>query len=144
MRLVLLLISLCLVAAACSDFPKDTEGTSQNAEASGMRLGWIEGDRDDRDIGSLVGSLERSTGKPARVTSGSAETLLTELEAGNLDLVVGSFDAKTPWVSRVTFSRPVAVHELPHGTIEARAAMRNGEHAWAVKVDEVVLKQAPQ
>ncbi len=144
MRLVLLLISISLVAAACSEFPKDTEGTSENVEASGMRLGWIEGDRDDRDIGSLVGSLERSTGRPARVEFGSAEMLLTELEAGKLDLVVGTFDAKSPWISRVTFSRPVAVHERPYGTVEAKAAMRNGEHAWAVKVDEVVLKQAPK
>jgi hypothetical protein len=74
----------------------------------------------------------------ARFESGAAERLLAKLEQGELDLVLGDFDRKSPWDKRVTFSQPVAGKGED---VEARAATRNGEHRWAMTVDRTIAAQ---
>lgn len=127
-----------LALAACGQFPKDTEATSAHVAASGMKVGWVDGDRSNGDLQALVSALARASAKPPRIASGSAEPLLVQLEEGRLDLVVGTFDQTSPWAKRVTFSKPVSTHEIGKAKAEAKAAMRNGEHRWAMTVDKAV------
>lgn len=104
-----------------------------------MRVGEVSGAEHPR-LEALLGRLAEQTGSQVSVTSGPAESLLMRLEAGELDLVVGEFDRKTPWSKRVTFSKLVASVDGPHGTEEVKAATRNGEHRWSMEVDRVVAR----
>ena len=70
--------------------------------------------------------LSRATGARPALEAGAAEPLLTRLEEGGLDLVVGEFAEKSPWSTRVTFTDPIAVE----GPVMLAAAARNGENAW--------------
>lgn len=129
---------LSLSAGGCADFPKDSAGTLDRARGGAFTVGWTGAARGDPHLRRLVTRLaERLHARPAAV-SGPAEPLLMRLEEGEVDLVVGVFDKKSPWRDRVTFSRPLATEKAGGGELQAVAATRNGEHAWSMEVDRTV------
>lgn len=83
--------------------------------------------------------LSARTSSRIQLISGSAEPMLMKLKAGELDLVLGQFDRSSPWQQRITFSRPLSTTEKKGVGHELKAAIRNGEHAWAMEVDRAVL-----
>ena len=125
---------LLLLASACSDFPRDSAGTSDRLQGGELWVGVTESAHADelRDLASALAKTHRAT---LRLEAGAVETLLTRVEAGELDLVVGDFDKHSPWAKRVTFSKPAAGADAP---IQAVAATRNGEHRWAMTVDKAI------
>lgn len=130
---------LILSAAGCGELPRDTAGTSERVRAGTMRVGEVGGAEHSR-LEALLARLAEQTGPQVSIASGAAEPLLMRLEAGELDLIVGEFDQKTPWSKRVTFSKPLASTKGRHGTEEVKAATRNGEHRWAMEVDRAVAR----
>ena len=128
---------LPLLLAGCGDYPRDTAGTLDRVRGDSLRIGRasVSGHpAADR----LVRELGRRTGGNPAIMVGEVEALLMQLEHGELDLVVGAFDKKTPWTKRVTFSKPLASAARGDGTEEIKAASRNGEHAWAMEIDRAV------
>ena len=138
---------LSLVLSACSPFPKDPDGTTQRVTREGaFRVGQVSNGRPAASASqAFLDRVEKATGARANIEMGSTEALLTRLEAGDLDLVVGEFIPSTPWKGRVHF-----MPELPRaggpGERPVRAvAIRNGENGWASLLHDParVMEQRP-
>ena len=126
-------LSLALLAAAsCTDFPRDPEGTLDRVRAErSFRVGLVAPlAGTDPKVGALLGRVARASGARARVESGDAEPLLNRLEEGELELVIGRFEAASPWKRMVSFSPPLRVEKHGKSSFHLVAAMRNGENAW--------------
>lgn len=116
-----------------------------------------------RDRGVIhIGLLDGSTGQSAKTqrfvrriaqaakakpvfVTGQEEPLLLRLEEGELDLVLGTFDQKTPWGTRVTVGPPLEriVTGQAHQQ-QLAPAMRNGENAWISLIEREVRHLAPE
>jgi ABC-type amino acid transport substrate-binding protein len=126
-------LALLLAAslAACSDIPKDTEGSlEQIRETKTFRVGLIAGSQDGEGRGRrLIDAVASEAGATPAITTGAAEHLLTQLEEGELDLVVGTMANKSPWALKVHASKPLvpAAERAPTSLV---ALARNGENAW--------------
>ena len=126
------LLAAALLVAGCDSIPRDPDGTLDRIRSDrAFRVGLIASAAPPPSpVRNLVRRLSRATGAEARLEQGSAEALLTRLEAGGLDLVVGEFAGKSPWAAKVNLTEPLAAGD---GTILAAAA-RNGENAWIALV----------
>ena len=62
----------------------------------------------------------------------SLERLLTALEEGELDLVVGEVEHASPWSKRVTLVKPplATTQVKPAPELQMVAIARNGENGW--------------
>ena len=93
--------------------PADPEGTLQDVSGGELRVGVSadEGLADtstDAPSGSLIDLVDgfsESIDAEIEWTVGSEETLVTMLEEGDLDLVVGGLTDQTPWADRVGVTR---------------------------------------
>ena len=128
-------IGLCLAllaAGSCADFPRDPEGTLHRVRAErSFRVGLVAPlSGGDPKVAALLRRVAKASGARGQVESGDAEPLLNRLEEGELDIVVGRFEAASPWKRLVSFSPPLRIEK--HGKTEFHlvAAMRNGENAW--------------
>lgn len=121
------LLAAALSIAACDSMPSDPDGTLERIRREGVfKVGLIESHAAPDSGHALLGRLSRATGARPAVERGSAESLLTKLEEGSLDLVLGEFAEKSPWAAKVTLSEPIE----SHGPTSLAAAARNGENAW--------------
>jgi hypothetical protein len=145
-RSVLLAALLALLAGGCGEFPRDPNHTlSQVRQQRNFRVGLMGGEEGaGREAASLVARISRQTGASPQVVQGAAERLLTELENGQLEVVIGSFDKKTPWRARVTIGPPLAKSRRGAAEFELAPAMRNGENAWIALIEGQVRDLAPQ
>lgn len=73
--------------------------------------------------------MAAEAGAAPELSAGAAEYLLTQLEEGELDLVVGTMAKKSPWATKVYASKPLspAAEREPASLV---ALARNGENAW--------------
>ena len=120
-----------LAACGCSQIPQDPEGTFDRVRAErSFRVGMIASPAHHPAAEAIVQRVEQATGARASVEQGALEALLTRLEEGKLDLVVGEVSPKSPWAKRVTLLPPVAerveLREHQHISLIAR----NGENRW--------------
>jgi len=122
------LLATALLVAGCDAIPSDPDGTLDRVRGERLfRVGLIASHTPPPDgAGNLLQRLSRATGAKAAVERGPAEALLTRLEEGDLDLVLGEFAEQSPWAAQVTLSDPI----LANGPIVLAAAARNGENAW--------------
>lgn len=127
-----------LMLASCG-LPKDAEGTLDAVRAAHrIRVGFIaEGAAPlpRPEAAALLRRLAAATGARPVAVTGDAEPLLSRLEDGDLDLVLGRFTRKTPWRTLVTLSPPLATEKQRDTEIVLAAAMRNGENEWVALVE---------
>ena len=125
-----------LLAAGCSEIPKDPEETLQRVRATGrFEVGLVASGEPRADAERLfLRKLAGAAGARPELTTGASEELLTMLEEGQLDLVVGAFHVKTPWMKRVTFVPPLTARTDAEAGMIVSAATRNGENAWIALV----------
>ena len=130
---------LALALASCSDIPRDMDGSLQQIhDRKSFRVGIVAGSRDaDRRTQRLLQQLAKTAGARPEVRSGAAEPLLAQLEAGKLDLVVGSMAEKSPWRRKVHFL-PALTATSPADQTRLVAMARNGENAWIALVHRQV------
>jgi DNA-binding transcriptional LysR family regulator len=133
------LILALAILSACSRFPADTDGTLDRVTNGELRVGLVHAGAGASELLSFTRQLSARTSSRIQLVTGSAEPMLMKLEAGELDLVLGQFDRSSPWQQRITFSRPISTTEKKGAAPELKAAMRNGEHAWAMEVDRTAL-----
>ncbi len=129
-----LLLAAVLLFGGCDSIPADPDGTLDRVRAERrLRVGIIASSAaplaPDR-ARDLLARLSRATGARPELEQGPAEPLLTRLEEGGLDLVVGEFARKSPWAAQVTLTDPIAAN----GPTILAAAARHGENAWIALV----------
>jgi hypothetical protein len=139
-------LAAILVLGACGNYPRDPEDTLNLVRQNNtFRVGLIaRGDAQSDKTNELIQRVAQATGARPVARSGDAEPLLLDLEEGKLDLVVGTFDEKTPWDTRVTVG-PALERRLVGKTRQQLApAMRNGENAWIALIERQVRDIAPE
>lgn len=134
-----ILAGACLLLTACGTMPRDPDGTLDRVRAErSFRVGVIAGGgapAADAMQRAFIARLAASTGARPAFVAGAAEPLLLQLEAGELDLVVGALAADTPWIARVALLEPLA--EPASGQAPANSvAARNGENAWIMQLEQ--------
>jgi hypothetical protein len=150
MKWPLLSCALALLMSGCGDFPRDPDGTLKRVKSEGVfRVGLV-APLDERQLDGeareLLRRLADRSGAAPRVERGPGEPLLDRLEKGQLDLVLGRFEKKSPWSTLVTFGPPLRVERSGATDIHLTAAMRNGENAWISLVEREsrdAARQAP-
>lgn len=139
MRLVALLVVL---ASGCDALPRDPDETLERIRTDrSFRVGFVAGAEElGREI-ALVDAVAARTGARPSFKVGAGELLLGQLEGGQLDLVVGHFDKKSPWNKRVHFA--VLDHPIgPLGVHQVAAALPNGENRWIMLVEREAIRIA--
>jgi polar amino acid transport system substrate-binding protein len=107
------IVAAIWLAAGCR-IPDDVNGTLDRVEGGVMRVGVTEHDPWVKLTGAEPGGVEPELARrfastlDAQIewTEGSEEELVSALHEGQLDLVVGGFDNKSPWKKKVSFTRP--------------------------------------
>ena len=136
MNLRLLIGVLAVATAGCAEIPIDPEGTLKRVRAEGVfRVGIIApgphpGDHHRQQ--RLISEVARSTGARPLVGTGSAEHLLTAVEKGDLDLVIGALAQDSPWSKHVTLLPPLRTpaEDQSKSIPTLHAVARNGENGW--------------
>lgn len=130
-----------LALAACSELPKDPDGTLERVRTSKvLRTGIIleAGNSADSVHRRFLRRVAGETGSQPRIITGSAEQLLPKIERGELDIVVGRFGPSTPWTTRVTIVP--AAEETDEEETASAAIVRNGENRWIALVHKHAQK----
>lgn len=126
------LTAAVLLLTGCGAIPADPDGTLDRVRSErSFKVGLIaSNDPPPAPAADLLERLTRATGAKAALERGPAEALLTRLEDGDIDLVLGEFAETSPWSAKVTLSEPI----VAYGPTVLAAAARNGENAWIALV----------
>lgn len=110
-----LLMALSIVLAGCGlQIPSDPNGALERVTSTGvLRVGVsVSGDLARQSGDSFTGSeveliegFAREQGATVEWTPGNEETLVTLLEDGELDVVIGGMTDKTPWAQKAGITR---------------------------------------
>ena len=136
------------IAACGADFPRDPDGTLRQVRATGsFSVGivapLVQG-RHSREVRTLIERIGAAAGAAPRIETGDTEPLLKRLEAGQLDLVIGRFDAKSPWATLVTIGPPIVVEPQGEAELRLAPAMQNGENGWIALIERAARDLAPE
>ena len=148
-----LLPAVLLFLAGCGTaFPADPEGTLERVQGGTLRVGasingeWVEfsspavselrdGDVQGRDA-DLVRGFAEQLGADIEWVAGTEQVLAEEITHGDLDLVVGGLDEKTPWVTHAGMTRPYAESEDERGKLHKHVMLVPlGENAFLLELD---------
>ncbi|HYG28745.1 MAG TPA: hypothetical protein VD887_00865 [Allosphingosinicella sp.] len=130
------LIALAAVAA-CSDLPKDPDGTLKRVERERQfRVGIVESRAGPpAPLRALIARVAAATGARPAIERDAAERLLIRLEDGTLDLVLGEFEREGPWTMRVHMLPALARGRAGSRETVVAAAAAHGENRWIMLVD---------
>ncbi|NJW51553.1 transporter substrate-binding domain-containing protein [Salinimicrobium oceani] len=111
MRIILLLF--CLLLGSCT-FPKDPEGSFEEAKSTGLKVGLVENPpyvifEGKEASGSEVKMLREFAareGLQLEFTRGSESELVKELHNYHLHIVAGGMEKKTIWKKKAGLSTP--------------------------------------
>ncbi|WP_374927794.1 transporter substrate-binding domain-containing protein [Kytococcus sedentarius] len=140
-------VLVALLLSGCSSIPADPDGTLAQIEQSGeLTVGVAvhppfttvpDGhDEDPRgsDIELVRGFAERLGAEPTWVVGGEEE-LITQLEEGEIDLLVGGFTKKHPGLKTVGATRPYGTTEQGGKEVELVMAVVPGENALLTELE---------
>lgn len=125
-------VLLGMLLSGCDQLPRDIEGTTERVrQERQFRVGLVSDHQQpgDRQKAFVRGVAEATSARPV-VERGAAEPLLTRLEEGSLDLVVGRMATKSPWRSKVHFLPELEGKESAKRPVALSAMARNGESEW--------------
>lgn len=124
LRGVLVAVAMTAALAGCGvSVPADPDGTLQTVSGGELRVG-VSADENLADVSAdapsgpiidLVDTFADSLDAEVEWTIGSEETLVTMVEEGDLDLVVGGLTDQTPWIDRVGVTRGYPGIDGAHG-----------------------------
>lgn len=132
MKRAALVAILCTAIVACAEVPRDPDGTLRRVqETHVIRVGLVASEKDRAPAEQrFIEQVAQATGARADTVRGPAEAVLSRLEEGELDVVVGEFHATSPWGTRVTFVPGLKDQARGEGKMALAVAARNGENRW--------------
>jgi ABC-type amino acid transport substrate-binding protein len=147
--LVMLLMTSCGLQV-----PADPDGTLERISGGTLRVGvshnppWT-AVRDGADPAGSEADLVRqfaATHEAAIAwTAAGEESLMGQLEGGELDLVIGGLTKKSPWSDKAALTQPYAEGRAPDGgKVEYVMAARMGENAFLRELEEFLLERKGQ
>ncbi len=152
LRTVLGVLCLVLTLASCGvSIPADPDDTLERVRQGTLRVGvspqppWTGVDAAGEPVGrdvDLVADFAAGLGAEVRWVVGGEEQLITALEHGDLDLMVGGLTKDTPWTDKAAVTRPYA-----HGVdatgepIELVMATPMGENAFLRSLETFLFEQ---
>ncbi|WP_403020260.1 transporter substrate-binding domain-containing protein [Salinibacterium sp. GXW1014] len=125
--------------------PTDPDGTLEGVTDGVLRVGVTPNDDrvtiDDNGEPSgndveLIEDFADSVDAELEWVPGSEESLVRDLEAGRLDLVIGGFTDTTPWSNKAAVTRPYLEVTEPDGTtLKLVMLAPMGENAFLTKLE---------
>lgn len=151
-RLVALTLVVTFALTGCAtSYPADPDGTLDRVTGGTLRVGvspngdWtVTGDGDDPSgiEVTLIEQFADTLDAEIDWTEGGEERLLTDLEDGELDLVIGGFTDQTPWSEKAAITKPFAEVDTTDGTTEKHVmATAMGENAFLLELEQFLLNR---
>jgi polar amino acid transport system substrate-binding protein len=152
-RLLLALLSsifVCLLVAGCGlRIPADPEKTLERVTGSTMRVGvspnppWTDISDTGEPSGTEVELVREFAGTlQAQVewVVGGEQSLITALERGELQLVIGGLTSETPWTEKAAITKPYAeTHDSEGKRKKLVMAAPMGENAFLLALEKFLL-----
>jgi hypothetical protein len=125
------------ILAGC-DLPRDPEETQETVQGQELRVGVLKfGQNADKDR-PIAERLASSLGAKLDYVEGDAHALFEDLKRGHLHLVIGGVPETTPFAQELGLSKPVGPLHGAHQEENRVLAVRPGENAFLLRVNEVI------
>ncbi|HWH16717.1 MAG TPA: hypothetical protein VNT77_00030 [Allosphingosinicella sp.] len=120
-----------LLLPGCEGIPKDPDGTLDRIKAERRyRVGLIAPGTDAGKQRLFLHRVSAAANAQPLLEHGASEPLLTKLEEGKLDLVIGELAPNSPWAKRVTILPPLGERVSKEGHVHIVGVAKNGENGW--------------
>lgn len=147
----LLPAALAALTGCSGGFPADPDGTLERVTGDVLRVGitdnppWTEAAEGTPPSGleaEIAAEFAGTLGAEVDWTVGSEERLIGDLEAGELDLVVGGFTGASPWSTQAALTTPYTTVPDEQGKPEPHVlAAPLGENAFLVRLETFLLDE---
>jgi hypothetical protein len=133
---VLIAFLMGSILAGC-DLPRDPEETLETVQGQELRVGVLKfGQNADKDR-PIVERLAKNLEAKLVYVEGDAHALFEDLKRGHLHLVMGGVPESTPFEKELGLSKPVGPLHGAHEEEDRVMAVRPGENAFLLRVNEV-------
>ena len=148
-------VMVMLLMTSCGlQVPADPEGTLDRISGGTLRVGvshnppWTEV-RDGAEPTGSEADLVRQFAATREATiewaAAGEESLIGQLERGELDLVIGGLTKKSPWSDKAALTQPYAEGRAPDGGKEEYVmASKMGENAFLRELEKFLLDRKEQ
>jgi hypothetical protein len=134
---VLMAFLIGAILAGC-DLPRDPEETLETVQGQELRVGVLKfGENAEKDR-AIVELLATSLEAKLVYVEGDAHALFEDLKRGHLHLVIGGVPESTPFEKELGLSKPVGPLHGAHEEEDRVMAVRPGENAFLLRVNEVI------
>ena len=142
------LVSALGLSGCSAAFPADPDGLLDRASGGTLRVGlapngeWTDVTDEGEASGLEVDLLQEFAATiDADITwvEGSEERLFTQLHEGALDMVIGGFTDKTPWVHKAAITKPFTEVSTSSGLEKHVMAAAMGENAFLLELERFLL-----
>ncbi|HEY9357095.1 MAG TPA: transporter substrate-binding domain-containing protein [Arthrobacter sp.] len=150
---VLLTLATILALAGCGNYPADPTGTLERVADGTLRVGasengdWVQvaGEDVQGTDADLVRDFAARIGAEVQWVSGTEHVLAEELKHGELDLVIGGLDDKTPWAQHGGLTRAYAESRDSRGALHKHVMLVPlGENAFLLELDRFLMEAKGQ
>lgn len=141
-RIIVTAAALALLLSGCGlQVPVDPDGTLDRVRGGELRVGLS---ADEPEEEALVEGFAERLDAEVIWRDGGEEQLMTALEDGELDLVIGGLTDQTPWSTHAAITRPYAESVDDRGrTVRHVMAAPLGENAFLVELETYLEEAAP-
>ena len=133
--LIAFLVSFGL--AAC-DLPRDPEETLESVQGQELRVGVLKFGQNAEKDRPIVERLAASLKAKLVYVEGDAHALFEDIKRGHLHMVIGGVPESTPFEKELGLSKPVGPLHGAHEEEDRVIAVRPGENAFLLRVNEVI------
>lgn len=135
---------VALTLTACASIPRDPDRTLERVQESGvLRVGAspsgdlvaFEGEDVTGREAELVAGFAQRLGAEIEWTLAGETSLMSAMERGELDVIIGGLHVDSPWSERVSITRAYAESTEAGETVEHVLAVPLGENALLVRLE---------
>lgn len=147
---LVLLCMLFLLPACAPSMPVDPEGTLERVAGGTLRVGasdngdWVSVEPTRDPEGSepeLLRGFAAKLGASIEWSTGSEQVLAEDLKHGELDVVIGGLDDKTPWEKHAGLTMPYTESKDERGETHKHVMLvRKGENAFLLELDKFLAE----
>ncbi len=151
LRLVGVTFAILALSGCGTSFPADPDGTLDRVSGGTLRVGvspnqdWTVSGAGGDPTGIEVDLVERfadTIDADIAWVEGGEERLMTDLEEGELDLVIGGLTDQTPWSEKAAITKPFTEVNGRNGRLEKHVmAATVGENAFLLELERFLLSQ---